>query len=172
MEKNLVILLFMSLIVMSTCDKTFHSSSCGPLPENYAMIGESFSKEGGKPIEITYRVGHNANTCNNSCILVNGIPSHEDCQGYGDACVVKIRLWPIGGQPKGGTFSMMVDTLWEPTSGDFFNMPARSLIVLDSPDAISRFLNIPSQLLERDSHTQQFIFNGLFFSDTAAYNND
>jgi hypothetical protein len=67
---------------------------------------------------------------------------------------------------------MVVDTLWEPTSGNFFNMPARSLTVLDNPDVTTRFLNIPAQLLERDSLTQQFMFNGLFFSDTAAYNND
>jgi len=172
MKNNLVVILVMSLMVMSACDKTIRSNSCRSLPENYAMFGEALSKEGGKPIEITYRVGHTASDCNNSCIIANGVPSHADCQGAGNACVVVIRLWPIGGQPKGEAFNMVVDTLWEPTSGNFFNMPARSLTVLDNPDVTTRFLNIPAQLLERDSLTQQFMFNGLFFSDTAAYNND
>ena len=171
MKKDFLFFLIMSIVVMSACDKTFVSDNRKPMPENYAMFGEAPSKEGSHPIEITYRVGHTASDCNNSCIIANGVPSHADCQGSGNACVVKIRLWPIGGQPKGETFSMVVDTLWEPTSGDFFNMPARSLIVLDSPDAISRFLNIPSQLLERDSLTRQFTFTGLFFSDTAVYYN-
>ena len=67
---------------------------------------------------------------------------------------------------------MVVDTLWEPTSGDFFNMPARSLTVLDNLDVTARFLNIPAQILERDSLTRHFTFTRMFFSDTAAYIND
>lgn len=172
MKNNLVAILVMSLMVMSACDKTFISNSPGTMPENYATIMDTCSKDNGKPIEITYRVGHTASDCNNSCILVNGIPSHEDCQSYGEACVIVIRLWPIGGQPQGETFSMAVDTLWEPTSGDFFNMPARSLTVLDNPDVTSQFLNIPAQMLKRDSLTRRFTFERLFFSDTAAYSND
>ena len=171
MKNNLVAILVMSLMVMSACDKTFISNSPGTMPENYATIMDACSKDSGKPIEITTRVGHSITECN-GCIYINGTLGHADCQGWGDACVIKIRLWPIGGQPKGEAFNMVVDTLWEPTSGNFFNMPARSLTVLDNPDVTARFLNIPAQLLERDSLTQQFMFNGLFFSDTAAYNND
>lgn len=171
MKKDFISLLIMSLLVISGCDKTFISNSPGAMPENYATIMDTCSKDSGRPIEITTRVGHSINECN-GCIYFNGTLGHADCQGWGDACVVKIRLWPIGGQPKGETFSMAVDTLWEPTYGDFFNMPARSLTILDNPDATFRFLNIPAQLLERDSLTQQFIFNGLFFSDTAAYSNN
>ena len=173
MKSNLVIILVMSLMVMSACDKTIRSSSYGPLPENYAMFGESFSKENGKPIEITYRVGHDISACNGSCIIVNGVPSHEDCQGYGDACVITIRIWPIGGgQPKGETFSAVVDTVWSLTTEDFFNMPDRSLAVLDAPSENARYLNIPAQLVFRDSVTQQFTFTGLFFSEDAVYTND
>ncbi|MBR4912980.1 MAG: hypothetical protein IKZ54_09105 [Bacteroidales bacterium] len=171
MKKDFLLLLIMSLVAMSACDKTFISNSPGTLPENYATIKDTCSKDSGKPIEITTRVGHSITECN-GCIYINGTLGHADCQGWGDACVVKIRLWPIGGQPKGETFSMVVDTLWEPTSGDFFNMPARSLTVLDNLDVTARFLNIPAQILERDSLTRHFTFTRMFFSDTAAYIND
>ena len=34
------------------------------------------------------------------------------------------------------------------------------------------FLNIPAQLVCRDTATKQFTFTGLFFSNTAAYTNN
>lgn len=69
--------------------------------------------------------------------------------------------------------------IWQPNRTEQFdwcNM-LDELIYVDNPDyivernAIARFLNIPSQLLERDSLTRQFTFTGLFFSDTAVYYN-
>ena len=86
--------------------------------------------------------------------------------------MVTIRIWPIGGQPKGETFSALVDTVWSLTTEDFFNMPDRSLLVLDAPSENETYLNIPKQLVFRDNETQQFTFTGLFFSNTPAYNND
>ena len=57
------------------------------------------------------------------------------------------------------------------TSGDFFLMPDRSLNYTD--DENNRiYLNIPEQLLFRDTTTRQFTFTGLFFTDTPAYIND
>ena len=82
-----------------------------------------------------------------------------------------IPFWPIGGQPKGETFSAVVDTVWSLTTEDYFNMPDRSLAVLDAPSEDKRFLNIPAQLIFRDSVTHQFTFTGLFYSNTAAYSN-
>ncbi|MBR4911877.1 MAG: hypothetical protein IKZ54_03440, partial [Bacteroidales bacterium] len=57
------------------------------------------------------------------------------------------------------------------TSEDIFLMPARSLNYTDANNN-RIFLNIPAQLLYRDTTTQQFTFTGLFFSDRAAYSND
>ena len=134
-------------------------------------MGDSSSKEDGKPIVITYTVGHDISECGNSCITENGVPGHADCQGPGNACVVTIQLWPIGGQPKGETFSAVVDTVWSLTTEDYFNMPDRSLTVLDAPSENQAYLNIPAQLVYRDSVTHQFTFTGLFYSNTAAYSN-
>jgi hypothetical protein len=55
------------------------------------------------------------------------------------------------------------------TSEDYFYMPARSL----STPTIGpeHYLNIPAQVVYRDSAKQQFTFTGLFYTDKPAYNN-
>ena len=57
------------------------------------------------------------------------------------------------------------------TSEDFFLMPDRSLNYTDENNN-RIFLNIPEQILFRDSTTQQFTFTGLFFSDGPVYDNN
>jgi hypothetical protein len=57
------------------------------------------------------------------------------------------------------------------TSEDFFLMPDRSLNYTDENNN-RIYLNIPEQLVFRDTVTQQFTFTGLFFSDAAAYSNN
>ena len=171
MKKSNVLVLLAATILMVGCNKMDNNVTKNPKPDNYATVGTPLSKEGGKPIEITISVGHNANECT-GCIYSNGHLGHADCQGWGDACVITIRLWPIGGQPKGGTFSAVVDTVWSLTTEDFFNMPDRSLTVLDATSENQAYLNIPAQLVYRDSLTHQFTFTGLFYSDKAAYCNN
>ena len=172
MKKLVVCLLVMSASMITGCNKTSVIGNYGPMPENYATVGNSSSKDDGKPIEITFHVGHDASECNSSCIVLNGVPTHADCQGWGNACAITIRIWPIGGQPKSTTFSALVDTVWSMTSEDFFMMPARSLAMIGSEGAATTYLNIPQQLLFRDNTTHQFTFTGLFFSSTAAYSNN
>lgn len=54
------------------------------------------------------------------------------------------------------------------TSLDFLNMPARSFALEIDKDVYS-YLNIPAQLVYRDSTTQQFTFTGLSFTDRPLY---
>ena len=63
-----------------------------------------------------------------------------------------------------------VDT-FDLTSEDFFLMPDRSLNYTDENNN-RIFLNIPEQLVYRDSTTLQFTFTGLFFTNTPAYDNN
>ena len=171
--KRITFVLVLAVMIMAACNKVETSVYHDPKPDNYATVGNISSKDDGKPIEITYTVGHDASECGYSCIILNGNPGHADCQGWGDACLITIRIWPIGGgQPKGETFSAVVDTVWSLTTEDFFNMPDRSLAVLDAPSENARYLNIPAQLVFRDTVTQQFTFTGLFFSEDAVYTND
>ena len=54
------------------------------------------------------------------------------------------------------------------SSEDFFLMPDRSLEYVDEKGN-HIFLNIPSQMVYRDTATLQFTFTGLSFSNTALY---
>lgn len=157
-------------ILMVGCNKMDNNVTKNPKPDNYATVGTPLSKEGGKPIEITISVGHNANECT-GCIYSNGHLGHADCQGWGDACVVRIRIWPIGGQASSTPFNAVVDTLWDVTTENYFNMPDRSLNYIDENNN-RVFLNIPAQLVFRDSVTRQFTFTGLFITNTPAYSNN
>ncbi|MBP5663991.1 MAG: hypothetical protein J6X16_06950 [Bacteroidales bacterium] len=58
------------------------------------------------------------------------------------------------------------------TNEDFFNMPSRSLFVEYDEKNNEVWLNIPAQLVFRDSTTQQFTFTNLFYSNSAVYAND
>ncbi len=54
------------------------------------------------------------------------------------------------------------------TNLDIFNMPARSLS-LEIDEGVYSYLNIPSQLVYRDTTTLQFTFTGLSFTNKPLY---
>ena len=174
MTKKKILVLTLAVMMLAACNKTFVTSEQGPLPEHYARVIEGDSKE-AFPIEIviTIHLGHNASDCDNSCIrTITSQTTHVNCQGAGNACPVVIKIGGRSTQQKTSQFDAVVDSLWEPTSEDVFEIPARSLVVLEAPEGYASYLNIPEQTLVRDSVTQQFVFRGLFFSDSVAYSND
>ncbi|MBR4135457.1 MAG: hypothetical protein IKU03_03485 [Bacteroidales bacterium] len=111
-------------------------------------------------------MGHDGATCP-GCMTVDGITFHVDCQGLGDRCAKSSRV--ALQEVEGGYTLTTLDTLGL-TSDDFCNMSARSLQC--SEDAEYAYLNIPAQLVYRDSTTLQFTFTGLTFSDEPVYSNE
>ena len=111
-------------------------------------------------------MGHDGKNCP-GCVLVNGRLRHVDCQGAGSECLKStcVSLQQVGADLVATT----VDTFGL-TSEDFFNMPARSLHY--SEDAEFAFLNIPAQLVWRDTATLQFTFTGITFSEGPVYSNE
>ena len=87
---------------------------------------------------------------------------------HGNYCrfVARVTLDTVGTD----IFATTLDT-FDLTSEDFFVMPDRSLNYTDENNN-RMYLNIPEQLMLRDTVTQQFTFTGLFFSNTAAYANN
>ena len=112
------------------------------------------------------RVGHDGTKCT-GCIMRNGNLIHVDCQGYGNECVASTTGNLIS---SGSEISFMTTDTFGLTSEDFFYMPARSLFCPTiGPE---HYLNIPAQVVYRDSAKLQFTFTGLFYSETPAYSND
>lgn len=111
-------------------------------------------------------IGHDAKTCN-GCVLVEGQLIHINCMGDGHYCAyaTSVQLQQIG-----ATITATTTDTFDLTSEDFFLMPNRSLGFKDDKGN-PVFLNIPGQMVYRDTATLQFTFTGLFYSTTAAYSN-
>lgn len=112
-------------------------------------------------------MGHDGKNCP-GCVLANGQLSHVDCQGVGFECLKSsyVRLQEVGTSITATT----LDT-FDLTSEDFFNMPPRSLNYTDG-DNNRVYLNIPPQLVWRDTATLQFSFTGLSITETPLYTNE
>ncbi|MCR4965921.1 MAG: hypothetical protein K6A41_09730 [Bacteroidales bacterium] len=112
-------------------------------------------------------IGHRASECN-GCVYSSGKTFHIDCQGHGNYCATAtlVQLQEVGTSITATT----VDT-FDLTSEDFFNMPARSLNYTDEDDN-RVYLNIPPQLVFRDTATLQFTFTGLSITEEQLYTNE
>lgn len=160
----------MSIFMIVSCLGTScqKESTNRPLREtNYAKAVNQESKTAQDYI-IVSDMGHEASSCD-GCIIINGKLVHCDCQGYGTACRVSsnVSLYSSGNS----AYIVTTDTFGL-TDQDFFNMPSRSLFVKYDEKNNEVWLNIPAQLVYRDSVTLQFTLNGLYYSASAAYDND
>jgi len=117
---------------------------------------------------LRVNVGHNSSDCKGACIQINGTPTHVDCQGFGHCCQL---LTSVSLAQMGTAITATTTDTFDLTSEDFFLMPDRSLNYTDEKGR-RIFLNIPGQMVYRDTATLQFTFTGLFFSETAAYSNN
>ena len=116
---------------------------------------------------VFMHMGHDARGCS-GCVISNGHMVHVDCQGFGDKCAKSSRV--ALQEVEGGYTLTTLDTCGL-TSEDFFNMPARSLNYVDE-DNNRVYLNIPAQLVLRDTATLQFTFTGLYITESPLYTNE
>ena len=158
-------LFFLILILLSlwtfSCQKEEENA---PIAPNEATIANL--TKGIQNGILTIKVGHSAKECN-GCIPVGDKLVHVDCQGAGTLCEVTSQV----AIADSGLFvsAVTIDTFGL-TTLDYFNMPARSLAVEDENEKY--YLNIPAQMLYRDSKTLQFTLTGLFYSAEAYYENN
>ncbi len=174
MRKTMIMVSGLVIVMFAACNKTTSTEDVGPLPKQYARIDNLGAKESDTPIRITitFTVGHDAGDCDNSCCRIWDQQTHIPCQGSGNDCLVTIKIGGKKSMQKSPAFEAEVDSLWEPTTSDYYPVPARTLVILDAPEGFPSYLNIPEQTLLRDSLTDKFTFTGLFFSETAAYSNN
>jgi len=133
---------------------------------NY-MISRPIDGKATNNYLLSIRAGHDGKNCP-GCILYKGKFIHRNCIGHGNYCnlMAQVTLDIVDTDITATT----TDT-FDLTSEDFFLMPNRSLNYTDENNN-RIFLNIPEQLVWRDSTTLQFTFTGLFFTNTPAYSND
>ena len=161
-----VLLIAAAFLLIQSCGKTVINSNDFPGLNDRLIPLESDSKGAGYLLVTT--IGHLSSDCGGQCITINGTKCHLDCMGYGNVCrqAASVVINQVGLSVTATT----TDTFGL-TSEDFFLMPDRSLDYEDEKGN-HIFLNIPGQMVYRDTATQQFTFTGLSFSSTAAYSNN
>jgi hypothetical protein len=159
--------------------------SCNDNPTNTGSIQEDENNnatqiENGKDMinsgvfKMKVKVGHLASQCSPGCLMINGKYYHADCMGQGNVCnlAATIKL----------TFESTISDIkyyngitlyeYEFTTEEYFQFPARSLWVYNEFTGTECWMNVPEQLLVRDSNTHQFQFKGIYFSSKQAYANE
>lgn len=166
MKKVLTLTALVAILLLGSCEKENGDAAMYQPSPNRVVVIPSDSKTAS----ITYllsQIGHDAKTCN-GCVWDGGKMVHENCMGDGHYCAfaAAVQLQQVGTAITATT----TDT-FDLTTENFFLMPSRSLNYTDENNN-RIFLNIPEQMVYRDTATQQFTFTGLFFSEGPAYSND
>ncbi len=166
MKKALTLTLLAALLLYA-CEKEDTQTVTHEQSLNRVIALPDDGKTGNSTALLAMAIGHRSNDCK-GCIMMNGHVFHIDCMGNGNYCatIAAVQLQQIGTDVTATT----TDT-FDLTSEDFFLMPNRSLNYTDEKGN-RIFLNIPEQMVYRDTTSLQFTFTGLFFSETAAYSNN
>ena len=163
--KRVLTLAVLAAMLLGACEKQNGSVEMRHPSPNRVFVIPSDGKTASTTM-IVSQIGHEAKDCP-GCVLFDGEMIHLDCMGFGNYCrfVSAVQLQQVG-----TTVTATTTDTFGLTSLDFFLMPDRSLNYTDEKGN-RIFLNIPAQMVYRDTATLQFTFTGLFFSETAAYSN-
>ncbi|MBR4919433.1 MAG: hypothetical protein IKZ52_09490 [Bacteroidales bacterium] len=156
----------LAALLLGACEKDENQTATQGQTLNRVILLPDEEKTGAQSILLAMTIGHSSRDCK-GCIMIDGHIFHVDCMGNGNYCatIAAVQLQQIGTAVTATT----TDT-FDLTSEDFFLMPDRSLEYVDEKEN-HIFLNVPEQMVYRDTTSLQFTFTGLFFSETAAYSN-
>lgn len=167
MKKVSTLAIFMAtVLLLVSCGKEKESVN-ETLPTWNRVVFASSGAKSGSNTFLLISIGHSAKGCN-GCVWDNGEWVHMNCMGEGNNCS---KAAAVQFQQIGMSICVTTTDTFGLTSEDFFNMPDRSLEYMDE-DNNRVYLNIPAQMVYRDTATKQFTFTGLFFSDGPTYTND
>lgn len=164
--KKVLTLTLLAAILLGACEKEENQTATQGQTLNRVIALSNNAKTGNPSFMLIMNMGHNSKDCK-GCVMISGHYVHVNCMGSGRECtnIAAVQLQQVGTD----LTAITTDT-FDLTSEDFFLMPDRSLNYTDENNN-RIFLNIPGQMVYRDTATLQFTFTGLFFSETAAYIN-
>lgn len=161
--KKIIFAIIMGLTITACNEK---ESQLQPPSEHTATLLASDSKQSSNYF-ISTKCGHLAKDCNNSCITSGGFTFHVDCMGRGYICDPTASI-AVTAMPNSSFYQAVTIGKGDFTGDDFFLMPDRSLDI----EGGSYFLNIPEQLIYRDSISGQFTLYDLFYTNYQYYDNE
>lgn len=156
----------LTVMLFGSCEKDGNKTMMSEQSRNSIIELPSNGKNENSTFLLSTYAGHSSNGCN-GCVIINGQYIHVNCMGYGNLCLTSSV---VQFQQVGSAISITTTDTFNLTSENFFLMPNRSLDYMDQ-SGLHTYLNIPGQMVYRDTTTLQFTFTGLFFSDKPAYGN-
>lgn len=120
-------------------------------------------------LKMQISIGHTSNQCGNKCVKIFGQPGHIDCRGFGNVCS-KIVDVHYSMEPNGDLRLILCDTAVFGESLDML-LPDRTLFITNPQNNNELWLNIPEQLLIRDSESVPFVIHDIWFSENPELEN-
>ena len=164
--KKAFTLALLAVMLFGSCEKDGHKTVVSEQSSNSIVELPNDGKKQNSTFLLSMNMGHSGSSCP-GCVSYNGQVIHVDCMGDGNLCATSSV---VNLQQVGSAISITTTDTFNLTSEDFFLMPNRSLDYMDD-SGLHSYLNIPTQMVYRDSTTLQFTFTGLFFSSKPAYGN-
>ena len=122
---------------------------------------------------LSAKAGHSSSDCNSSCITFGGIKRHVNCQGFGNNCAAVASVSVSKVEPENSNdpnYTAIGLNDYEPSDDTIYNMPARSYYIQNNEFENGYiWLNIPSQILERDYVSHQFLYFKISFTNQALF---
>jgi len=133
------------------------------------IIGDDSSK--GFWLRLKIFVGHTADQCGGKCIKLFGKYYHADCRGFGYICQFDVEATVLGDISENELRLILTD---HDAFGDFdiFTLPDRSLYITNPQNSSEQWLNIPEQILLRDSSAIEVIIQNVWFSEEQELENE
>ena len=167
MKKVLSLAILATTMLFTSCEKDSRQVEQHQPSSNRIVVIPSDNKTASTTILVS-QIGHDGKNCP-GCILSGGQLIHVDCMGDGRYCrlISEVQL-----QQTGSSITATTTDTFGLTTEDFFAMPDRSLYFYTDENNNRVFLNIPSQLVFRDTVTKQFTFTRLFLTNAPEYSNN
>ena len=164
--KKVLTMALIATLLFGACEKENSKNAAHQQSRNRVILTSEYGKTGNSVV-LMMNIGHDGKT-RNGCVLQGGQLIHKNCMGHGNYCATSAAVQL---QQAGATINATTTDTFDLTTENFFLMPNRSLDYVDEKNN-HYYLNIPGQMVYRDTATLQFTFTGLYFSEGPAYEND
>jgi len=175
-KNSCFLLVFALVLIVASCSKNEEVSPSNANTEindakrNEAtwILGSDNSK--GLWAILRFMVGHTEEQCGGKCLMIFGENYHADCRGFGSICerTFKVAL-------SEDTYNELRLVVWDEDEFDdldFDSFPDRSLYITNPLNSNEQWLNIPEQIIFKDSALLQAIIYNIWFSEDPAFENE
>lgn len=171
------VIMFVFMLFVFSCSKSDVISSSNfnanneniEMKQNEATWISNHDHSKGFLLNLKFFIGHTAEQCGNRCVKILGVPMHLDCRGFGNICnhIVNVEVAT-------DMYDDLILILTDLDSfGDFeeFQFPDRSFFITNPQNNTELWLNIPEQVLCRNSSDTSIIMCNIWFSEESELEN-